>query len=106
MLLFRVSFQGITSDLFPNVELPEPDYEHLNATAYEACIAANIQCIPVFLKKIQQIYEMMLVRHGFMVVGQPFGGKTTAYKMLANALEICEEKVSNFPPGERRHSHV
>ncbi|KAG5343357.1 DYH7 protein, partial [Acromyrmex heyeri] len=84
-------FQGIISDLFPNVQLPEPDYVHLNASARKACAAANIQCVPEFLEKIQQIYEMMLVRHGFMIVGYPFSGKTTAYKMLADALEICEE---------------
>lgn len=86
-------FQGIASDLFPNIVLPEPNYVHLNATAFEACAAANIQCVPAFLKKIQEIYEMMLVRHGFMIVGYPFAGKTTAYRMLADALEICEEKV-------------
>lgn len=78
------------------MQLPEPDYVHLNASAYQACAAANIQCVPVFLEKIQQIYEMMLVRHGFMIVGYPFAGKTTAYKMLADALEICEENVSAF----------
>jgi len=78
------------------VQLPEPNYVHLNASAYKACAAANIQCVPVFLEKIQQIYEMMLVRHGFMIVGYPFAGKTTAYKMLADALEICEENVNVF----------
>lgn len=81
--------------------LPEPDYKHINASAYQACAAANIQCVPVLLEKIQQIYEMMLVRHGFMIVGHPFGGKTTAYKMLADVLEICEEKVSNFLSGDK-----
>lgn len=33
---------------------------------------------------------MILVRHGLMVVGYPFSGKTTALNILAEALKQCQ----------------
>ena len=47
-----------------------------------------------FLGKIQQVYETMKVRHGFMLIGNPMGGKTMALTALANALSFIAEKVS------------
>ncbi|XP_070269812.1 dynein axonemal heavy chain 3 [Myotis yumanensis] len=79
-------FQGIISDLFPGVILPESDYQVFMEVLNENIRKMKLQPVPWFIGKIIQIYEMMLVRHGYMIVGGPMGGKTCAYKVLAAAL--------------------
>ena len=85
-------FNNILSDLFPGVELPEPDYDHMRASLRAECDKANLQPTPVFMEKTFQLYEMILVRHGLMLVGYSYGAKTCMYRMLAGALKDLNGK--------------
>uniref|UniRef100_A0A8B9YNI0 Dynein axonemal heavy chain 12 n=1 Tax=Bos mutus grunniens TaxID=30521 RepID=A0A8B9YNI0_BOSMU len=85
-------FNGITSDLFPGVKLPEADYHEFLECAHEACKVHNLQPVKFFLEKMIQTYEMMIVRHGFMLVGEPFAGKTKVLHMLADTLTLMNER--------------
>ncbi|XP_071578354.1 dynein axonemal heavy chain 12-like [Temnothorax nylanderi] len=85
-------FQGIVSDLFPGLILPSPSYEVLLAAVNDVAQKRNLQTVKVFLLKIVQTYEMMMVRHGYMLVGEPFGGKTAVLRTLADALTLMHNR--------------
>ncbi|KAK5863728.1 hypothetical protein PBY51_000737 [Eleginops maclovinus] len=85
-------FNGITSDLFPGISLPVADYQLFLEAAAECCKNHNVQPTEVFLEKMIQTYEMMIVRHGFMLVGEPFAGKTKVLHVLADTLTLMNER--------------
>jgi len=89
-------FKAITTDLFPGVKLPKPDYEIFDKYLDQVLIRMNLQKNENFVLKIIQLYEMMLVRHGFMLVGEPFAGKTSAYRVLAETLTDIANANENF----------
>ncbi|XP_073522723.1 dynein axonemal heavy chain 12-like [Phyllobates terribilis] len=60
--------------------------------AQESCAGHNIQPEKVFLEEMIQTYEMMIVRHGFMLVGEPFSGKTKVLHVLADTLSLMNER--------------
>lgn len=100
-------FMGITSDLFPGVELGGSDHGPLSGAIDTACEEGviispgrTLKLIPTpsWKKKAIQLYEMVLVRHGVMVVGQTGSGKTTTVHALASAMTRCfEEGFADFP---------
>ncbi|XP_015730362.1 dynein heavy chain 12, axonemal isoform X1 [Coturnix japonica] len=85
-------FMGITSDLFPGITLPEADYRDFLECVNECCIQHNVQPVEAFVEKMIQTYEMMIVRHGFMLVGESFSGKTKVLHVLADTLSLMKER--------------
>ncbi|XP_028810647.1 dynein heavy chain 6, axonemal isoform X2 [Denticeps clupeoides] len=84
-------FGGILSDLFPGVTIPEHDYGVLQSTIEHSLQQSSLQPIPSMTKKVIQLYETMLVRHGVMLVGPTGGGKTTVYTVLAQTLQTLHK---------------
>jgi dynein heavy chain, axonemal len=79
-------FHGIVSDLFPGVKVDPPDRKAMKAAFYDICLKRGLIGEEYFWEKVVQVYDMMVVRHGFMIVGAPFAGKTSTWKVLAGIL--------------------
>ncbi|CAB1101954.1 unnamed protein product [Ectocarpus sp. CCAP 1310/34] len=79
-------FGGILSDLFPGIERPAFDYGPLLNSLKLAMQNQGLQPVPIFLTKAIELYEMICVRHGLMVVGPTGGGKSKNIAVLKEAL--------------------
>ena len=99
-------FNGITSDLFPGVTLPKADYDALQETCQEYADEKNLQLTDKFFVKITQLYEMIIVRHGLMIVGYSFGAKTSMYRTLGAALGKMKDRGMEGGITEHCHYHV
>ena len=80
-------FNSILSDLFPGMEVPKPDYSDLVDAIKARCTSRNLIPTEAFLFKCIQIYEVSVLRHGFMTVGPSGGAKTCALHVLNDAMK-------------------
>lgn len=95
-------FENIINDLFPGVERPQIDYGNLVKEIHNSCTFFNLQPEKIFIEKIIQLYDTILVRHGLMLVGPTGGGKTSNYKVLQHTYTALAGQ-GNF---EKVNTHV
>lgn len=74
-------FNGITSDLFPGVKLPEADYKVFLDAMIRVAEKKNLQFVDFFKEKLIQTYEMMIVRHGY--------GNSCIVHTKCSVIQIC-----------------
>lgn len=56
-----------------------------------SCKNNNIQPKPEFIDKCIQLYETIMVRHGLMVVGDPYAGKSCSIRALKEAISLIKD---------------
>ena len=88
-------FMGITQDLFPGIEPPTSDYGPLIPTIKSVARRNGLQTTEAYIGSTVQLYETVQVRHGLMVVGQAYSGKTSCITVLKQAM--TEITLSNYP---------
>lgn len=79
-------FSSITSDLFPETKLPKIDYGRLHESFVSYCEEKKYQPEEGFLSKCIQLYDTVNVRHGLMIVGAAFSGKSKVTEVLAQGM--------------------
>ncbi|XP_072759448.1 dynein axonemal heavy chain 2 [Anoplolepis gracilipes] len=89
-------FLDITTDLFPNVDIPTVDYEEIISYITNEAIKLKLQPIPMMVTKVIELYETKSSRHSTMIVGVSNTAKTATWKILQNTMTTMK---SDGKPG-------
>jgi dynein heavy chain len=99
-------FENIITDLFPGVERPSMDYGALEQGCNDASKRHHLQPTEYFVKKQFELFDMIQVRHGMMLVGPTGGGKTCCYRALQSACTSLRDTNDHESPYQATHVHV
>lgn len=90
---------GILSDLFTNIQ-PEENTNEMVQFIQQAIFSMRLLPKIEFIQKAVELYEILSVRHGTMVVGGPLTGKSTIIEALAKA-EMLKNYYHSKPSIEK-----
>ncbi|CAD7963334.1 unnamed protein product [Amoebophrya sp. A120] len=100
-------FENIILDLFPGTDRPEVDYGQLAEKLNECAVESKLQPTPYFCQKMFELFDMIQVRHGMMLVGPTGGGKTCNYRVLQKACTVlCPPERNDESPYQKTQTHI
>lgn len=89
-------FEGILSDIFPNIVAPSINYSDLEKAIKDVLTEKHLQIIPTQIQKILQFYEAIKQRMGVVVVGPSGSGKSTCWQVCLEALKKIGQDVKSY----------
>lgn len=79
-------FEALVSDLFPSVIIEKTLNQKLNKFAKAQITKRKLGNHDEVAVKVIQLYEVINIRFGVMIVGQAGVGKTSCYRILKSAM--------------------
>lgn len=80
------AFESMVNDMFGSIELPAKNLDFLRDAFELKCSEKNFQPIESLFEKVVEVFELSTTRHGLILVGNPYTGKSFVLDVLATAL--------------------
>lgn len=81
-----ILFMALVKDLFPTVVIEEQQSDLLVEYMKRDMTHSGLQIVEGMVTKSLQLFDTLVVRHGVMMVGQTFSGKTTVVETVQRSL--------------------
>ncbi|OQR92538.1 dynein heavy chain [Achlya hypogyna] len=85
-------FETLLQGVFPGTDVHRVNEPELRAHIVEIAAAKQLVAHDKWVEKALQLYQVMQLRHGVMLVGPSGMGKTTAWQVLLEAMERVDGK--------------
>ncbi|KAI9886106.1 MAG: Dynein heavy chain, cytoplasmic [Watsoniomyces obsoletus] len=86
----------IEKECFPEVTYVPAALENLRAAIREVAAEQNLVVTETWMTKVIQLYQIQTIHHGVMMVGASGSGKSSAWKVLLQALQRLEKIESVY----------
>jgi len=83
-------YHSLLTGVFPDATVEAVREEHLRTKITELCKIRNLVPEERFIDKLIQIYSIQRMHHGIMMVGTSGTGKSAAWKILLEAMQLVD----------------